>query len=140
MYQLILATALLGSEPNAYDQALIEAGRRIGVQSIKTGQVHPTLQKLAQDQANYCAYYCVQGHQLWSKQFQDHYRHFPQIRSVVAESWPHQSLAAGSAECFESWQISPGHWAHCNSPCRYYGLAIARGKNGVWYGCGIFSD
>lgn len=140
MSTIYVIVTLFAVEPTTQSEALIEYGRQIGVQSILSGQVHEVLQRLAQEQANYCAAHRIQGHQLWNRQFQDHYREYPGLRSIVAESFPGRTLEDGIKECFHSWHHSKGHWEYCNGRCRYYGFAIARGTNGVWYACGIFSN
>jgi hypothetical protein len=40
----------------------------------------------------------------------------------------------------DSWRHSSGHWQGVSRPHRAFGYDIRRGRNGIWYGTGIFAD
>jgi hypothetical protein len=59
---------------------------------------------------------------------------------VVAESWPDQNLIDSCIDCVDSWRHSPGHWRAVRGRHRLFGFDIRRGRNGIWYGTGIFAN
>ncbi len=125
------------------DYRLITEGRNWGVQSIATGELHQTLQRAAEDHAAYQASIHVQGHQRWEWRVAELRRQMPDchtFQEVANESWPGQDMDAAAYEMFRSWRLSAGHWSAVNGRCRYYGYAMRRGSNGVWYACGIFAE
>jgi hypothetical protein len=106
------------------------------------GELHPALVAAAEEQSTYQAQIGVQGHQRWNERF-------PRIRAavhargaseVVAESWPDESLIDACLDCVASWRQSPGHWEAVRLRQRLFGYDIRRGKNGIWYGTGIFAN
>jgi hypothetical protein len=139
---MALCAALVGIDPQPQsktDEALIEAGRRIGVHSILTGAQDPVLQSLALEQARYSAAHGL-GHQLFGQQYARHNSRYPKMRSIAAQSWPGQDAAAGASACYEAWKQSPGHWAICNGRCRTWGFSMVQGSDGIWYGIGFCAD
>jgi hypothetical protein len=107
-----------------------------------TGHCHGALEAAAREHSEYQARIEVQGHQRWERRFQ-------QVRSaagaqeaseVVAESWPNQNLIDSCIDCVASWRYSPGHWRAVRGRHRLFGYDIRRGRNGIWYGTGIFAD
>ncbi|MEM9659698.1 MAG: hypothetical protein AAF961_15160 [Planctomycetota bacterium] len=84
----------------------------------------------------------VQGHHNWD-------RRFHQVRGmvgaheaseVVAESWPNQNMIDSCLDCVDSWRHSSGHWGAVRRLHRFYAYDIRRGRNGIWYGTGIFAN
>jgi hypothetical protein len=82
----------------------------------------------------------VQGHHNWEGRFH-------RLRrllggglpvEVVAESWPGQTMIDSCVDCVASWRQSSGHWSAVRSPQSRFGYDIRRGRNGIWYGTGIF--
>lgn len=120
---------------------LIAEGRRIGAQSLRTGKNHPALQAMAQRHANYQASVGVQGHQAWENRENELHRTAPEARlciEVAAESDAGQSANAAAAEMYNSWRQSPGHWQAVNSPCTYWGYAMAYSPvTRKWYAAGV---
>jgi hypothetical protein len=120
---------------------MVEAGQRLGVASIRTGRRDPLLERLAQGYANYMAARNAQGfHEGWSERYAtatEALRDYSAFREISAESWPWQNEVQSATEMFTSWRQSPGHWSVANGPCRIYGYAMARGRNGTFYGVGI---
>ena len=62
------------------------------------------------------------------------------FKEVANESWPGQDMDAAAYEMYRSWRLSAGHWSAVNGRCRYYGYAMRRGSNGIWYACAIFAE
>lgn len=125
------------------ESALVEAGRRWGVASLRTGQPHPVLQAAAEEHAEFQARWGQQGHQNWDARKARIWQQMPGVRSieeVANESWPGQDEAAAANEMFRSWRTSSGHWGYVNGRCRYWGYAMVLGRNRTWYACGIFAD
>lgn len=136
----VIVCAILLLSP---DQSLITEGQSWKVQSITTGQVNADLQKAAVAHAEYQAKGRRQGHQQWESRVKALRQLLPQCHTfaeVVNESWPGQDQQAAANEMYRSWKLSPGHWSAVNGKCRYYGYAMRRGDNGVWYACGIFAE
>jgi hypothetical protein len=106
------------------------------------GEQHPALAQAAADQAGYQADLGVQGHHRWETRS-------GQIcaaagasgaSEVVAESWPNENLLDAAIDCVASWRQSPGHWQAVRKRQRLFGYDIRRGRNGIWYGTGIFAN
>ncbi|MEN6367611.1 MAG: hypothetical protein ABFC88_12410 [Thermoguttaceae bacterium] len=125
-------------------QTLIKVGRETWkVKSILTGKQHPVLQREAERHAKEQADHQMQGHFWWDQRKARIIQQVPGLRSVEEvcnESWPGQNTNDAAYEMYRSWKTSDGHWASVNSPCTYYGYAMALGKNGVWYACGIVAQ
>lgn len=146
MTRLLAITVLLLCWPihalcqNADSQLVIDAGRRIGVASLATGKLDQTLQAAAESHAAYMARVCVQGHQFWDERCQQLVQRMPHCRGfqeIAAESWDRNTREESGPEMFNSWRQSPGHWSVANGRCDLWGYAMAKGRNGIWYGCGI---
>jgi hypothetical protein len=106
------------------------------------GDLHPALAQAAAEQSAYQAEIGVQGHHRWETRFH-------KIRlaaranvasEVVAESWPDENLIDACIDCVASWRHSPGHWQAVRTRHRLFGYDIRRGRNGIWYGTGIFAN
>jgi uncharacterized protein YkwD len=122
---------------------LVAEGRRLGVKSLATGQQNMTLQATAQTHARYQARHKTQGHQHWDDRVRHLRRQMPacsEFREVCNESWPGQSISQAAAEMYRSWKLSPGHWSAVDGRCDFWGYAMVRGSNGIWYATGIFAD
>jgi hypothetical protein len=105
------------------------------------GMLHPTLASGAASHSNYQASLGVQGHH----HFESRYHQLSgaaggSVSEVVAESWPDQNLLDSCIDCVDSWRHSPGHWRGVAGRHRAFGFDIRRGRNGIWYGTGIFAD
>lgn len=119
---------------------LVNAGISEGVRCFRGSGENYYLTRAAKGHAHYMAKHRRQGHQNWDirkgtvmRQTEYLYK----IEEVCAESWPGQDRHSAAKEMFNSWRQSPGHWQAINKPCKIYGFAMARGDNGVWYGCGL---
>lgn len=131
------------------NQLLIEAGQKYvwgfhkggpGVKSLLTGKSHKFLEAMCLRHAKYQASHRTQGHQLWDKRKLEIMDHLPEGYSVeenAAESWPENSRIEAATEMFHSWEQSPGHWKMANHRCVYFGINMARGKNGIWYAAAL---
>jgi hypothetical protein len=106
------------------------------------GQPHAALAGAAASHSAHQAQIGVQGHHSWETRFH-------QVCSaagahtaseVVAESWPNENLIDACLDCVASWRHSPGHWNAVRTRHRLFGYDIRRGRNGIWYGTGIFAN
>jgi len=102
---------------------------------------HPTLAQGATQHSSYQASIGVQGHH----HFESRYGQLSgaaggSVSEVVAESWPDQNMIDSCIDCVSSWRQSPGHWGAVVRRHRAFGYDIRRGRNGIWYGTGIFAD
>lgn len=105
------------------------------------GMHHPTLASGATQHSAYQASIGVQGHQ----NFESRYGQLSgaaggSVSEVVAESWPGQNMIDSCIDCVQSWRHSPGHWRGVAGRHRAFGYDIRRGRNGIWYGTGIFAN
>jgi hypothetical protein len=83
----------------------------------------------------------VQGHHHWERRFHKINRMLPGhlwACEVCAESWPGQGLLESAIECVRCWRYSSGHWSAVKADQPRYGYDMRRGRNGIWYGTGIF--
>ncbi|MEO2047392.1 MAG: hypothetical protein ABGX16_12560 [Pirellulales bacterium] len=107
-----------------------------------TGSEDTGLAQAAESHSQHQANLGLQGHHQWDTRFH-------QVRSmvgastaseVVAESWPGQNMIDSCIDCVSSWRHSSGHWRSVRRRHRFYGYDIRRGRNGIWYGTGIFAN
>jgi len=106
------------------------------------GDCHPALAEAAAKQSDYQARIGVQGHHNWNVRFHQvsTAAGAGSASEVVAESWPNQDLIDSCVDCVQSWRQSPGHWGAVRRRHRLFGYDIRRGRNGIWYGTGIFAN
>lgn len=105
------------------------------------GMHHPTLANGATQQASYQANVGQQGHQNFETRFHSLSAAAGSgVSEVCAESWPNQNMIDSCLDCVASWRHSPGHWQGVSGRHRAFGYDIRRGRNGIWYGTGIFAD
>jgi hypothetical protein len=107
------------------------------------GQFNHVLADEALSHSQYQATTQVQGHQNWDSRFHrinTRLRNPVLAEEVVAESWPSENLVEACIDCVDSWRHSPGHWQAVRSRHRLFGFDIQRGRNGIWYATGIFSQ
>jgi len=128
-------------KPKTPNALLIDEGKRLAVNSLRTGQQHPILQAMAERHAAYQARVGVQGHQLWDDRQAELERTAPECRltvEVAAESNAGQGTNAAAAEMYQSWRQSPGHWAAVNGACNQWGYAMAYSPTTrKWYAAGV---
>jgi hypothetical protein len=104
------------------------------------GSFHPTLANGAAYQSSYQANIGVQGHHNFETRYAGLAVTGGEVSEVVAESWPGENMIDSCIDCVDSWRHSPGHWNGVVHRHRAFGYDIRRGRNGIWYGTGIFSD
>lgn len=105
------------------------------------GSHHPTLANGAASHSSYQASVGNQGHQNFGTRFnQLSGATGGPVSEVVAESWPGQNMIDSCIDCVRSWRGSSGHWRGVAGRHRAFGYDIRRGRNGIWYGTGIFAD
>lgn len=106
------------------------------------GVLSPVLARATEVHSQLQADMGVQGHHNFQQRFDQLRGAVPanSVSEVCAESWPSQGLLDSCLDCVRSWRQSPGHWRGVSSPCRTYGYDIKRGRNGIWYGTGLFAD
>lgn len=135
---VVLFVALVSQSSDS--KLIIEAGKEMGVQSIKSGRYDQTLQDEAEQYAKQMAEICRQdGHGGWDRRMNRLIKKLPQYsyQEITAESWSWQDNKASAPEMFKCWRQSPGHWSVANGNCAVYGYAMARGRNNIYYGVGI---
>jgi hypothetical protein len=104
------------------------------------GTFHPTLANGATHHSSYQASIGVQGHHHFESRYGQLTAAGNEVSEVVAESWPDQNMIDSCIDCVQSWRQSPGHWGGVVRRHRAFGYDIRRGRNGIWYGTGIFAD
>lgn len=106
------------------------------------GDSHPALLDAAARHSEHQARIGVQGHHNWETRFHQvsAAAGAGEAKEVVAESWPNQDLIDSCIDCVASWRHSPGHWGAVRGRHRLFGFDIRRGRNGIWYGTGIFAN
>jgi hypothetical protein len=105
------------------------------------GQFSSLLAAETESHSRYQANLGVQGHHNWDYRFQRINSQLTGLtaQEVCAESWPGQDLVDAAFECVHSWRQSPGHWSAVRSRSSLFGFDMKRGRNGIWYGTGIFA-
>jgi hypothetical protein len=104
------------------------------------GAFHPTLASGATYHSTYQANIGVQGHHNFETRYHGLTAAGGEVSEVVAESWPGQNMIDSCIDCVHSWRHSSGHWNGVRRRHRAFGYDIRRGRNGIWYGTGIFAD
>ncbi|MBW3600987.1 MAG: hypothetical protein KY475_27440 [Planctomycetes bacterium] len=101
----------------------------------------PVLAAESESHSRHQASIGLQGHHNWDHRFQRINARFTGLTSqeVCAESWPGQDLVDAAFECVDSWRQSPGHWSAVRRRHNFFGFDMKRGRNGIWYGTGIFA-
>jgi hypothetical protein len=136
-----LATALDLPEGSVTQRTMIWAVRIHPERPASTtGSFHPTLARGAAYQSSYQADIGVQGHHNFETRYAGLAVTGGEVSEVVAESWPGENMIDSCIDCVDSWRHSPGHWNGVVRRHRAFGYDIRRGRNGSWYGTGIFSD
>jgi hypothetical protein len=119
--------------------------------AVRTHPEHPAsaltgysqlLAKETEKHADHQASIALQGHHNWERRFHEINAQLPGgllAQEVCAESWPGQNLMAAATECVHSWRQSPGHWSAVSGEQSLFAYDMKRGRNGVWYGVGIFA-
>jgi hypothetical protein len=106
-----------------------------------SGVHHETLADGAAQHASYQASVGQQGHQNFETRFHSlSAAAGGGVSEVCAESWPGQNMIDSCIDCVDSWRHSSGHWRGVSRRHRAFGYDIRRGRNGIWYGTGIFAD
>jgi len=122
------------------DLTLIRIGQQKRVQSIITGQRHRDVQRIAERHADYQAHTQLLSHQGWNQRVAELRRRVPEVREwgeVVGASWIGQNMDEAAYEMYRIWRTSSDQWSIVNGQCDYYGYAMRRGDDDVWYACGI---
>jgi uncharacterized protein YkwD len=128
-------------ELTVFDQKLIQILRNRRVLSLATGSLDRTIQRAAQEHADFQARADRMGHQNWKQRSDQLFAEltaYTGFREVAALSGHPDDQAAEML--FEAWKNSPDHWVWVNGHCDFYGYAMAKSASGRWYGCGIFAD
>jgi hypothetical protein len=137
-------TAALDLPPGTITQRTMVWAVRIHPESpaSTSGHSHRGLADAAAAHSAYQARIGVQGHHRWETRFHEvrSVAQAHQASEVVAESWPNQTLIDSCIDCVASWRHSPGHWRAVRGRHRLFGYDIRRGRNGIWYGTGIFAN
>ena len=126
-------------------EGLIQAGLRFPGAHVCESQRHPLFMSLARQGAQMQAQQCRGGHPGFDGRFQQALSSSlcGSCSEIAAESWPwqaHDSMDSLGKEMFHCWQQSPGHWQTASTRHRWFGAAMAQGRNGIWYACIIVGD
>jgi len=137
-----LAVALDLPTGTLTQRTLIWAVRMHSEQPKSTGgEFNPHLATGATQHASYQAQKQQQGHQNFETRFHRlSAAAGSSVTEVCAESWPNQTLIDSCIDCVASWRHSSGHWRAVSRPHRAFGYDIRKGRNGIWYGTGLFAD
>jgi hypothetical protein len=105
-----------------------------------SGRHDRALAEAAKSHSQHQASIGVQGHHNWEGRFHRLRRLLGGGApvEVVAESWPGQTMIDSCVDCVASWRQSSGHWGAVRTPQSRFGYDIRLGRNGIWYGTGIF--
>jgi len=148
MIWLLLFAVIPQDQWNELDrpaQWLIKVGTEFPGARACQSEHHPALQTAAEQHARYQARVCRQGHQRWAQRSEQLARKIPGVQfcEICAESWDRQRdepLPEIAREMYRCWKQSPGHWRVASTRHRYFGAAMAQGRNGIWYACIIVGD
>jgi len=137
-----LAVALDLPTGTLTQRTLIWAVRMHSEQPKSTGgEFNSHLATGATQHASYQANKQQQGHQNFETRFHRlSAAAGSSVTEVCAESWPNQTLIDSCIDCVASWRHSSGHWRAVSRPHRAFGYDIRKGRNGIWYGTGLFAD
>lgn len=118
---------------------LIEAAGQFPGARVCEGEAHPLVMQLADEHADHMALTRKQGHQNFQERF-DRIRKegIGTAHEICAESWPWQeenTMLDLGLEMFKCWKQSPGHWRTASKPHKWFGAAMSKGSNGIWYAC-----
>ena len=121
-------------------QILINAGQAAGAKSITEGTYNQTIFVEAYMHAHRQARAGRQSHDGHDARVARLHVLYPDLRfrEICSQSWAGQNYYEAAYDAFNvSWPSAKGHWEVANSPCRYYGISMARGRNGIIYVCMI---
>ena len=138
------AVMLLSSLFNIHP--VLEAGKKFDPRCdmLKYGITDSYLMGLAGSHARSMATRQHQDHNGWERRFHnihDEFRRSPipktldNVSEICAESWPGDDAKTAAAGCWKDWKTSPGHWKTASGKPTRFGVAMARGKNGIYYIC-----
>ena len=125
-------------------QYLIEAGLKYPGAKVCESKAHRLLMQLAQEHAEYMAEAHQQGHQNFQSRWNEIDKKLDMSASeIAAETWDRQSdspMEEVATEMFKSWEQSRGHWNVASQTHKLFGAGLAKGTNGIYYGCIITAD
>jgi hypothetical protein len=126
-------------------RGLLDGGNAFPGANVQTSEPHPVLIKAAIAHAQDQARRQLQGHHNWERRFHELMRQMDGMipTEICAESWPEQAndtMKELGYEMFVCWKQSSGHWNCAQKKHRYWGGAMAKGRNGIWYSCIITAD
>jgi hypothetical protein len=124
------------------NQVLVRVGRDKGVLSLK-GKPHMVIQAYAEHHAHYQAVRSTAGHQNWPSRLKRLEKAAPDARGfteVCVASWEWNTRPEPAAiDIFDSWRQSAGHWSVVNGRYQLWSYAMAQGRDGRWFACGIMA-
>lgn len=119
-------------------QKLIDFGKSINTLSLIEGTWNEDFQNEASNHAAYQARKQFQSHYGFSKRtkrLNDKYSDC-KFAEICCEAWPGQSEDEAVKDAFTvSWPASKAHWKVVIKPCTFFGIAMFRGKNKIFYTC-----
>jgi uncharacterized protein YkwD len=123
---------------------ILEAGKKFDPRCdmLQSGIMDGYLTTKARAHARSMAARRHQDHNGWERRYvniHDEFRRaskdLARVSEICAESWPGDDAKTAAAGCWKDWKTSPGHWQTAAGRPTRFGVAMARGKNGVYYIC-----
>ena len=121
---------------------ILEAGKKFDPRCdmLKHGITDNYLMSLAEQHARSMATRQHQDHTGWQRRYHSIHADFrphslSKVSEICAESWPGDDVQTAAAGCWKDWKTSPGHWSTAAGRPLRFGVAMARGKNGIYYIC-----
>lgn len=117
---------------------LVDLGKATTGAVLFQAVLHPVLCQTAQACAEEMAATRRQGHGSWARRKPElQLRVGGSVEEICAATWvtTGDDPVAVAKDLRWSWKHLPGHWALLTGPAKAYGCGVARGTNGVWYGC-----
>lgn len=117
----------------------------MGIAPIFDTPIHPSLEKLAAGYSDWMARHKRQGAHHGFQERYDEVKEKLGLHAVeiTAESWVWQGQCSQDElweEAVKCWKTSPGHWRIASVPHKALGMAMAKGRNGIWYFVCLVAD
>ena len=131
------------------ESPLVAAARTYPGVRFQEGVRDPLLVSMAEDCADLLAArgtqgYRRDGHPAWDERYGkiwEKLRMKPvEVTAQADRNLTNAPLVDVATNMYDAWQQSEGHWEVIEEPHARYGDAMAKGTEGVWFGCIITAD